>query len=311
MEKVKQHKGIIIGIVIAIIIITIAVVSIVMFAGKSEKDSDDNKKSSENSTYESQINNFAKACTSEEDMENFVKEYVNLKAYYVMGECDDSEEFAKEYEKAQSEDYEDEDFIDEVLKTFNDYVEEYEITVTQVEKAKDVEEDDGLLGGILSDISGMKAVKFTVEADDEKASCYAYFYDDKIFMIIPDMNELSIPDDDIDYSDEMSELEVQAFNANFEAYQSSGQKGSSVKVLIDVIIDNNRTNEDNIVGVYAYLDNYDSVKLDDATRNKEADDIETELKKLRNEIEASKTYGIDFDKDVNDRITTIHIYENK
>ena len=61
-EKLKS-KGLIIGIVVALIVVAIACVALF---GKP--------------SYKSQIKKFAAACESEEKMEKYVKKYVNLRA---------------------------------------------------------------------------------------------------------------------------------------------------------------------------------------------------------------------------------------
>lgn len=319
MEKIKQHKGIIIGIVLAIIIIAVAVVSVVIYTNSSDKEEDKKEKTSEKSSskssssdfdYEDEVKEFVKACSSEKNMKKFIKNHLNLRAYYAMMESDDPSDFADEYEDADSEDYENEDFIDEVTLAFNMYVDDEEMTVTDIGKLRDIDKEDGIWGQTLSEVKGMKVVEFTIESDETEVKCFAYFYDKKMLIVETDWSNWYNPDDeDDDVEDELLKQEIELFNANFDMYEGSNQKGTDVKRLIDNVIFSNQINDENLVRVFVYFDEYDSTDLDSACFDRDAEKIEEELEKLKKEISASEKYKVEFDKDYEERITTVHIYE--
>lgn len=174
-EKIMAHKNLIMGLVFVIIVAL--VILIVAIVAKP--------------SYKKQIKQFSEACQSEEKMEEYVKKYVNLRAYYAMDEADEPEDFEKEYKDAKKKDYTDSEFIDKVVKAFSEYViEDAEIEISDIGKLKKVTDDDGLLGKFFADIKGMKVAKCTMKAEDEELDCYAYFYKGKILLIMPDLTGL-------------------------------------------------------------------------------------------------------------------------
>lgn len=187
MENTKKGKGIIIAVIVAIVVVIVAVVAIFMFTKSSNKDDKKEETTLKTTSYHGkQIEEFEKACESEESMEKFVKESVNLKAFYAMRESNGPEDFEEEYKNAKSDDYENEEFVKEIAEAFGDYT-ETKIKVKDMGELKDLEEDDGLIGSTLSEIKGVKIAKFNMEFDDIEIGAYAYFYDGKILMILPDL----------------------------------------------------------------------------------------------------------------------------
>lgn len=184
-ENTKKSKSIIIAIV-AVIIVIVAVVAIFMGV-KASKDKKAETNQKESSYHETQISEFGKACASGEKMEEFVRKNVNLRAYYAMQNSEEVSDFEEEYKNAKSEDYESEEFIQEVVTTFKDYAEgETEINIKDIEGLEDIKEDDSLVGSLLSSIDGIKTAKFNMESEGVQIGAYGYFYDEKVFMIVPD-----------------------------------------------------------------------------------------------------------------------------
>lgn len=190
MDNTKKNKGKIIAIIVAILVVIIAAVAI--FAAIKLSNKNDKKEEQKNTSYhKEQIEDFVKACKSKEDMEKFVKENVNLKAYYAMSVSQEPENFEEEYKNAKSEDYENEEFIDNVVDTFETYVdEENNIEIKDIEELKDIEKDNSVIGQVLSEIKGIKVAKFTMLSDEIEISAFAYLYDERIFIVAPDFTSM-------------------------------------------------------------------------------------------------------------------------
>ena len=170
-EKLKS-KGLIIGIVVALIVVAIACVALF---GKP--------------SYKSQIKKFAAACESEEKMEKYVKKYVNLREYYAMQESEEPKDMDEEYKKAKKSDYKKDDFIDDVVKVFGMYVGEdgQKVKVEKIGKLEKIPDDKDNFLSTFSEIKGMKVAECTLKIDDEEGKCYALFYKGEMLMIMPDI----------------------------------------------------------------------------------------------------------------------------
>lgn len=185
MENTQKSKGKIIAVIVVFLLV--AIITAVVFAVvKISKKGDKEQKNAP--YYEAQIKEFAEACKSNDDMKKYVKEKVNLKAYYAMSQSVGSEEFEEAYKNAKKEDYETEEFIDGMADIFMTYVveEEKKLEVKDIEEPKDIENDNTIVGKTLSQINGVKSSKFTLVSDGVELDVYAYFYDEKMFVVMPD-----------------------------------------------------------------------------------------------------------------------------
>lgn len=167
-----MNKHLIMG--LAMVIIVAVIIAVVALANK-EKVVD----------YKEQIEEFAKACESNEKMEAYVKEYVNLRAYYAMQNSDSPDDVDKNYKVALKEDYESAAFVNKVTTIFKMYSSlGTELKVTDIGKMEDMEDsDEKLIGKEMAGLKGLKKAKFTVEANGQNADLYALFYKGKILII--------------------------------------------------------------------------------------------------------------------------------
>lgn len=173
-----MNKHLIMG--LAMVIIVAVIIAVVALANK-EKVVD----------YKEQIKEFAKACGNKEDMKKFVKEKVNLKAFYAMSQSEEPEDFEELYKNAKSEEYENNEFIENVVNVFETYSEEgTNLEVKDIEDLKDIETDKTIIGKTLSEIKGVKVSRFTMVSEGVEMGVYAYLYDEKIFMIMPDFTSM-------------------------------------------------------------------------------------------------------------------------
>ena len=124
-------------------------------------------------------------------MKKFVKEKVNLKAFYAMSQSEEPEDFEELYKNAKSEEYENNEFIENVVNVFETYSEEgTNLEVKDIEDLKDIETDKTIIGKTLSEIKGVKVSRFTMVSEGVEMGVYAYLYDEKIFMIMPDFTSM-------------------------------------------------------------------------------------------------------------------------
>ena len=181
-----KNKKIIIAIVIILILVAAAVAGVLILKPFDKKDDDKDEKTNtakveekndekkeEDVDYEAILEKFLAACDSEDDMNDFVDEYVDIKSLYVINLVDSPSKFMDEYQKTKSKDYK--DYADDVKEQFADFVDsEEEIKLLDVEDPKDMSE----IG-----IDIWKDVRFTVEIDDEEYELAAVFCEDKIVTI--------------------------------------------------------------------------------------------------------------------------------
>ncbi len=169
MEKTKNNKVLfaIIGIVVAAIVVAI-IVGVVFVSSKKNKEED---------SYKTQIKDFAKAISSEEKMEEFVEKNIDYRALYAVKECGgDADEFENEYKDAEKDDYEDEEFIDQIKQSANYYVDEdiSKLEVKSIGELKEPDEEDGMP-------DGFKYAKATfVDDEDTEYTGTFYFYKEKL-----------------------------------------------------------------------------------------------------------------------------------
>lgn len=184
-----KNKKILIAIIVVLVLIAITAIGILVLKNSEEKDSikEDNtskvveknevtntKNDEKDVDYKGIIKKFLVACDSEDDMDDFVDEYVDIKSLYVINSVGSFSEFMDEYEKTKSKDYK--DYIDDVKEQFADFVDsEEKIKLLNVEKPRSMSEID---------IDIWKDVRFTVEIDDEEYELAAIFCDNKVVEIV-------------------------------------------------------------------------------------------------------------------------------
>lgn len=167
-----MNKNLIIGLAMVIIV---AIILAVIGLMNREKTVD----------YKEQIEEFAKACASNEKMEAYVKEYVNLRAFYAMQNSDSPEDVEKNYKVAIKDDYESASFINKVNTIFKMYSSiGTELSVSNIGEMKEMDDsDEEIIGKEMAGLKGLKKAKFTIEANGQKADLYALFYKGKILMV--------------------------------------------------------------------------------------------------------------------------------
>lgn len=184
-----KNKKILIAIIVVLVLIAVTAIGILVLKNSEEKDSikEDNtskvveknevantKNDEKDVDYKGIIKKFLVACDSEDDMDDFVDEYVDIKSLYVINSVGSFSEFMDEYEKTKSKDYK--DYIDDVKEQFADFVDsEEKIKLLNVEKPRSMSEID---------IDIWKDVRFTVEIDDEEYELAAIFCDNKVVGIV-------------------------------------------------------------------------------------------------------------------------------
>lgn len=181
-----KNKKIIIAIVIILILVAAAVAGVLILKPFDKKDDDKDEKTNtakveekndeekeEDVDYEAILEKFLVACASEDDMNDFVDEYVDIKSMYVADKIDEPSEFEGEYQKTKAEDYE--DYADDVKEVYSSFVsEDTELTLKKVGKATKMSE----IG-----IDMWSDVRFTVESDGETLELAAIFCGDKLVLI--------------------------------------------------------------------------------------------------------------------------------
>ncbi len=184
-----KNKKILIAIIVVLVLIAVTAIGILVLKNSEEKDSikEDNtskvveknevtntKNDEKDVDYKGIIKKFLVACDSEDDMDDFVDEYVDIKSLYVINSVGSFSEFMDEYEKTKPKDYK--DYIDDVKEQFADFVDsEEKIKLLNVEKPRSMSEID---------IDIWNDVRFTVEIDDEEYELAAIFCDNKVVGIV-------------------------------------------------------------------------------------------------------------------------------
>ena len=130
--KLKENKKMAIGLGIGALAILIAIIVLVVVLVSG-------------SGYKSTIKKFAKAINSEDAMEKFIEKNVDFRALYAAGESGgDKDEFVREYKDAKKDDYKDDDFVDQIKKSANYYVDEdiSKLKVKSIGKLKAPDKED-------------------------------------------------------------------------------------------------------------------------------------------------------------------------
>lgn len=170
MEKLKENKKLILIIVAVLVVAVVAAVLVNVFGG----------------SYKSTIKAFEKASTSEKKMEKFVDKNVNLRAFYAMDEAEKPEDFEKEYKKAKKKDYTSDDVKDGAYEFYKMFVSEDEpMKVKEIGKLEKTDKLEML--GAEVEMKGLKRAEITLEMEGKDVDAYAYFYDGKLFILMPKM----------------------------------------------------------------------------------------------------------------------------
>lgn len=182
-----KNKKVIIAIVIVLVLVVAAVAGVLIFKpfDKEEKDKtektntakteekNDEKDVEEDVDYEAILEKFLDACKSEEDMDKFVEDYVDIKSMYVADQVDGPSDFEDEYNKTKAKDYK--DYTDTVKELYSEFVDEdVELTLKKVGKQTKMTE----LG-----IDMWNDVRFTVDNDGETEKLAAIFCGDKLVLV--------------------------------------------------------------------------------------------------------------------------------
>ena len=135
-----KNKKILIPVIICILIIAIVVVVFVVLNNKKNTDESSNQVDTEQLIaeddtvldYNETIEKFAEACKSDEEMDNFVNNYVGMRALYATKECEKPEDFEEKFEQAAPSDYRDQAFEEDIKNSFKEFVTDGEITVKEI-----------------------------------------------------------------------------------------------------------------------------------------------------------------------------------
>ena len=182
-----KNKKVIIAIVIVLVLVVAAVAGVLIFKpfDKEEKDKtektntakteekNDEKDVEEDVDYEAILEKFLDACKSQDDMDKFVEDYVDIKSMYVADQVDGPSDFEDEYNKTKAKDYK--DYTDTVKELYSEFVvEDVELTLKKVGKQTKMTE----LG-----IDMWNDVRFTVDNDGETEKLAAIFCGDKLVLV--------------------------------------------------------------------------------------------------------------------------------
>ena len=162
-----KNKKVIIAIVIVLVLVVAAVAGVLIFKpfDKEEEDKDVD--------YEAILEKFLDACKSQDDMDKFVEDYVDIKSMYVADQVDGPSDFEDEYNKTKAKDYK--DYTDTVKELYSEFVDEdVELTLKKVGKQTKMTE----LG-----IDMWNDVRFTVDNDGETEKLAAIFCGDKLVLV--------------------------------------------------------------------------------------------------------------------------------
>ena len=162
-----KNKKVIIAIVIVLVLVVAAVAGVLIFKpfDKEEEDKDVD--------YEAILEKFLDACKSQDDMDKFVEDYVDIKSMYVADQVDGPSDFEDEYNKTKVKDYK--DYTDTVKELYSQFVDEdVELTLKKVGKQTKMTE----LG-----IDMWNDVRFTVDNDGETEKLAAIFCGDKLVLV--------------------------------------------------------------------------------------------------------------------------------
>lgn len=183
-----KNKKVIIAIVIVLVLVVAGVAGVLIIKpfdkeeeDKTEKtntakaeEKNDEKDVEEDVDYEAILEKFLDACKSEEDMDKFVEDYVDIKSLYVSSQVESPSEFNKEYDKVKEKEYE--DYIDNVKEDYHDFVaEDVELTL---KKVGNVTKMSKVGIDIWSD------VRFTVDNDGDTEKLAAIFCKDKLVLVV-------------------------------------------------------------------------------------------------------------------------------
>ena len=287
----NKKKGISI---VAILMVIIAIIAVIFVVNRR--------------TYKSVAKDFAKAMQSEEKMNKFVEKNFDFKAMYAIekiGEDDDIDKedqkelakaFKKEYKKVKKDDYE--DYKDKMKDVMQEFVtEDNKIKLKNVEKPEKFDEFELL-----------DKCEATYEDEDGKeVKLDLYLYKNKIVLI--DTNDVitgSIQQAEI-ATNNLSQQEIDMYNAGVKPYIGESVKGSGVKVMIDTIISQNESNvsqEGKFISLEANdITGYDGEDLEDACKDANLQDggdntkenvaaATKEMNKLKSRISAAKNYTV-------------------
>lgn len=182
-----KNKKVIIAIVIVLVLVVAAVAGVLIFKpfdkeeeDKTEKtntakteEKNDEKDVEEDVDYEEILEKFLDACKSQDDMDKFVEDYVDIKSMYVADQVDGPSDFEDEYNKTKEKDYN--SYTDTVKELYSEFVDEdVELTLKKVGKPTKMSE----IG-----IDMWSDVRFTVDNDGETEKLSAIFCGDKLVLV--------------------------------------------------------------------------------------------------------------------------------
>lgn len=177
MEKLKENKKIIIGI-IAILAVVAVIALVVIFVKPS---------------YKAQIKKFDKACESEEKMEKFIKNNLNLRGLYALKKAEKPEDFEEEYKKAKKKDYTDKEFMDDIKSAYMTFTNLSKVEIKDIQKLKDAKDMGKAYEDSFGKIKGMKIARCTLKANfegqTEEQEIDAIFYKGKLLVISPSLEK--------------------------------------------------------------------------------------------------------------------------
>lgn len=217
-----KNKKFLIAIIIVLVLIAAVVAGILILKPFDKEDEDKEEKTNtskveENTTtdeededededvdYEEILKKFLAACKSEDDMNEFVENYVDIKSLYVADQVDNPSEFESAYKKAKAKDYE--DFMDTAKEEFAQFLfdEDENVTFKKVKNTTKMSD---------AGIDMWTDVRFTVDIDGETATLSAIFCGDKI-VIVSDEDSIDAIYDSVKEDDEKAENTVKNSTEN-------------------------------------------------------------------------------------------------
>ena len=338
-----MKKKVIIGVICGVVVVAIIVAIVVVMVMKKNDDSSSSSKKSENSTNTSASNStkkdsnkdkdnealeamaedLADALKSEKDMEKFIDKHIDYKVYSALDTIEDPTEEIDEkaFKKAikDADDIDTEEIKEEVLEAAYEYVQEdKEYKFVSLGDEKDF---------VMIPILKCHTAEYKDE-DGEKAKFVFVTYDDSLVLFVSEEEMLMLEgimnmsrDMGSDISDQMSQQEVDIYNANVKQYLGDGIKGSEVKSMLESIISQNQANvedEGKFIAVFVdEISNFDEADdLKDICRealNDNSEDNVSEatdaIKGLKSKINSAKNYSVEADYGDKGKIESVTITE--
>ena len=278
-----KNKKIVIAIVIILILVAAAVAGVLILKPFDKKDDDKDEKTNtakveekndeekeEDVDYEAILEKFLAACASEDDMNDFVDEYVDIKSMYVADQVDTPSDFEDEYNKTKAKDYK--DYTDTVKDLYSEFVDEdAKLTLKKVGKSTKMTE----IG-----LDMWNDVRFTVDNDGETEKLAAIFCGDKL-VLVSDEDSMETLYDSLKEKEEDADNTTNSTKSNTTKTQTNKTTKSTKTETIKNTVTNTTVKVDNASEkVVKYIENDDKNVFTDANIENFNSKVKAEIIKI-------------------------------